>query len=408
MRNIVIGGLVVSALVLGACDDKPSGGNAAPSASASAAPAPSASAPAAASASAGAAPSASGSAGAAPDKPKKAEGPKSHKARAKALAEAWSSHDATKVSALYAEDAVITRPGRTDLKGKADIEKRATENFAAFKDLTVVPGRVWEKDKKVAMFEWVDKGTNTADWADVGIPKATNKTFGVVGASWIEVDDDGLIKTEVTFMDGSTLIGQLAENKKNPVRAAITDPPDGAGHFESVAERTKAAKDDKEKAELAKEAETAKKNLEVEDKFIEEQNKNKLAEALKHIADDYKYVDNTEEKDVVGKKAFDTLLHGWFTAFPDLKVKSTASFPVGNFVVEYFEYTGTQKGALGPIKATNKPVTIHQLEVDEFKEGKFVKSWAYWNKNELLTQLGVPLPTTEKEEKEKKEKKEKK
>jgi predicted ester cyclase len=133
-------------------------------------------------------------------------------------------------------------------------------------------------------------------------------------------------------------------------------------------------------------------------------NTNKLDDALKLVADDFKLVDYTEEKDVAGKKAFKDMLHTWMTAFPDMKVKSTASFTDGDFVVEEFEYTGVQKGALGPIKATNKPVNIHQLEIDELKDGKFVKAWSFGNGNEMLGQLGVLSDKKEQKKEEKKKK----
>jgi hypothetical protein len=39
--------------------------------------------------------------------------------------------------------------------------------------------------------------------------------------------------------------------------------------------------------------------------------------------------------------------------------------------------------------ATNKPVDLHQLEVDLIKDGKVVTGWAWGNNVELLTELGV-------------------
>jgi hypothetical protein len=72
-------------------------------------------------------------------------------------------------------------------------------------------------------------------------------------------------------------------------------------------------------------------------------------------------------------------------------------FADGEFAIEEIEYTGTQKGPYGSVKATNKPVTIHQLRVDEFKDGHFAKSWTWWNKGELLSELGsTPDPKKEK------------
>jgi ketosteroid isomerase-like protein len=400
MRKIMIGGVVLGALVFVGCNDSSSGGSAATSPSASGAGAVQSATPGA---SGSASPAASGSAKAETDKEKKekkGEGPKDHASRAKAMEEAWAAHDPKKIGALYAEDAVLKRPGRPEVKGREAIEKRIAENFAAFKDITVVTGRVWEKDKHTAVFEWLDKGTDTGEWPEIGITKATNKPFGVIGASWVEVNDDGLIKEEHIFLDHPTLIGQIQDDKKKdhvrPVAAAV---PDGNAHFEPAALKEKEAKDDKEKAELAKASDVEKKNMEAEEKFVGAMNANKTDDALKLLTDDFKLVDYTQEKDVVGKKAFKDMLHVWTTAFPDLKTKSTGAFAEGDFVIQEFEYAGIQKGPLGPIKATNKPVTVHQLEVDQFKDGKFVKAWSFGNAGELMSEIVADEKKDEKEKK---------
>jgi steroid delta-isomerase-like uncharacterized protein len=399
MRKIVIGGLVLGAFVLLGCDDKSSGGNAAPSASAapSAAPAPSSAAPAP-----------SGSAKADNDKPEKekkakAEAPKDFKARVKALSEAWASHDSKKIADLYADDAVIKVAGQPDVKGHDDIAKHLDKHLAAFKDITITAGRVWEKDKHSAVVEWVEKGTNTGDAPDMGLPKATNKPFGIVSASWIEVNDDGFIKEERIFMDGPTLIGQLVENKKeekkNPVRGIVAAPPDGTAHHESAEAKAKDAKDPKEKAELDKVAETEKKNVELEDKFIGWTNDKKDEDIVKLTEEKYKGVDYTQPKDIVGRKEFKEMMHTWRVAFPDIKVKSLHAFGDHDFAIEELEYTGVQKGALGPIKATNKPVTVHYLSIDEIRDGKVVATWTFGDSNELLSQLGVVSAAEKMEEK---------
>jgi steroid delta-isomerase-like uncharacterized protein len=375
MRNIVIGGLFLGALVLGGCDDKPSGGNAAPSASVTAATAPPAT-----SASAAAAPSASAKA----EEKKKAEGPKDHKSRLKAMTEAWGAHDAKKIAALYSEHAVLKMAGRPELKGREAIEKDLGEHFAGFKDASILPGRVWEKDKHTALVEWVMKGTNTGELPKMGIPKATNKPFGVAGATWIEIDDDGFIKEEHSFMDTPNMLAQVKEEKK--IRGVLAGPTDGTDAFESADAKLKEAKDEKAKGELAKAVEAEKKNLEAEEKFAGHINGNKEAEALKLVADDFKLVDYTQEKDL-DKKGFKELVHMWLASFGDLKVKNAASFAAGDFVVQEVEYTGVQKAPFMGIKDSHKPINLHMVQVDQFKDGKIVKSWSWGNSAELFEQI---------------------
>jgi steroid delta-isomerase-like uncharacterized protein len=393
MRKIVIAAALLGAFCAGGCEDSSSGsgGGAAPSATA----APSAAHSAAPATSGGGAPSASpsGSAKAENDKPKKAEGPKDHKLRLKALEEAWASHDAKKVSALYADDAVVKAPGAPDMKGHEAIEKELTGIWGAFKDATMTVGRKWEKDKHTVVFEWVGKGTNTGDAPEMGIPKATNKPFGFVGATLLMVNDDGLIKEEHRYLDDMTIVGQVKPEKEHPVRAIVTAPPNGDKHYEaSTAKEVKDAKDEKEKAELAKVLEMEKKNIEVEDKFMAELNGGKVEETFKHFPEDTSLVDYTQDKDIKGLKELKEFVKVWMKAIPDLKVKSNGAFGDGEFVIEEFEYTGTHKGPLGKIKASNKPVDMHQLEVDEFKDGKIVKSWSWGNNVELLTEIGVLPP----------------
>ena len=414
MRKIVIGGLVLGALVLAGCDDKSSGSGEAPAQSASATaatvPAPSASAAASPSASAKAE---------APEKEKKAEGPKDHKSRVKAMEEAWASHDAKKVTALYAEDAVFKAPGMPDAKGRDAIEKHLTGMFAAFKDAKLTRGRVFEKDKHTIVVESLFTGTNTGDAPDMGIPKATNKPVGIMTASWYEIGDDGLIKEEHHFHDDPTFMGQLKEDKKNPVRPVFAALPDGSEHFEAKAEKeeakkedkkddgkdSKAKKEEKKDDDSSKRAETEKKNVEAEDKMIADMNAGKIADSLKYLADDVSTTDYTQDKDLKGKKAFEAMIHGYLAAIPDMKIKGSGTFGDGKFVVQEFEYTGTQKGALGPIKPTNKPVDMHQLEIDEFKDGKIVKIWSWGNNMELLSELGVTGDHEDKKEKHEKHEK---
>jgi len=324
------------------------------------------------------------------------EGPKEHASRIKALEEAFASHEPKKIAALYSEDAIVKSPGMPDVKGRAAIEKEAEKMFAAFKDARLMHGRVWEKDKHVAVVESLFSGTNTGDAPEMGIPKATNKPVGIMGASWYEVGDDGFIKEEHRFHDQATGMGQLMPDKKNKVRDVITAPPDGTEHYKAkTAEEEKDAKDEKVKMELEKAIKLEKDEVELDQKWATFFNDRKLEDAYKLVADDIVFADYTQEKDLKGKKAFKDMIGMYLAAFPDMKAKMTSSFGDGDFVVAEWEYTGTQKGAMGSIKPTNKPVDLHQPEVDMFKDGKMVKGWSWGNNVEMLTELGVmPAPGT--------------
>ena len=206
-------------------------------------------------------------------------------------------------------------------------------------------------------------------------------------------------------MDVINLVNQALEKKKEPIRPVMNAPSEGANVFESaLARETREMKDDKEKekdkVEIAKEKETEKKNLEESDKLMGEINGGKLKDALKRIADDVLTADYTAEKDLKGKKGFEEMLGVWFKAFPDMKSKNDSGFADADFVIQEREYTGIQKGALGPIKPSKpeKAVDLHELEIEEFKDGKLVKMWSWGNTAELFSELGV-MPVEEKKEK---------
>jgi predicted ester cyclase len=391
MRKIVIGGWVLSALLVAGCDKSSGSGGEAPASSSTSnsAVVPSATATSTSSSNAKTEP---GDKDKDKEKDKKAEkeGPKDHAARIKLLEEGFASHEPKKIAALYSEDGVVKTPGLPDVKGREAIEKEAEKMFGVFKDAKLMHGRVWEKDKHTIVVESLFTGTNTGDAPEMGIPKATNKPVGIMGAAWYEVGDDGFIKEEHRYHDQATGMGQMVPDKKNPVRGVISAPPDGTEKYEAkTGKEVKDAKDEKEKAELAKVVEEEKKHVEFENKFVAFLNDHKIDEAIKWVGEDVFFADYTQEKDLKGKKAFKDMLGMYLTAFPDMKAKATGCFAAGEFAVCEFEYTGTQKGALGPIKPTNKPVDLHQVEVDQIKDGKLVKGWSWGNNVELLTELGV-------------------
>jgi hypothetical protein len=55
-------------------------------------------------------------------------------------------------------------------------------------------------------------------------------------------------------------------------------------------------------------------------------------------------------------------------------------------------FVGTQKGAMGPIKASNKAVKSHMVDIQLLKDGKATREWSYGNSAELLVQIGAMPP----------------
>jgi steroid delta-isomerase-like uncharacterized protein len=86
-----------------------------------------------------------------------------------------------------------------------------------------------------------------------------------------------------------------------------------------------------------------------------------------------------------GKKYFKAMT----TAFPDIKVNEQNVWGIGDFVIAEGTITGTQKGPFFGIPAKNKPVTLHGLDIMQFKDGKIVHGWSYSNSAEMAEQLGL-------------------
>jgi steroid delta-isomerase-like uncharacterized protein len=82
----------------------------------------------------------------------------------------------------------------------------------------------------------------------------------------------------------------------------------------------------------------------------------------------------------------------YVTAFPDLHFSVDQTLASGEFVVSRYTATGTHRGALMGIPATNRSATVHGCTVGQVRNGKVMQNWIYWDTGNLLRQLGV-LPT---------------
>jgi steroid delta-isomerase-like uncharacterized protein len=88
---------------------------------------------------------------------------------------------------------------------------------------------------------------------------------------------------------------------------------------------------------------------------------------------------------------------GFITAFPDLKFELTDKVAQGDFVVINWIARGTNTGNLRTpagnlIPPTGKKSAVHGSTTYEFKNGKAIRSWIFWDMVTLLTQLGLMPP----------------
>ena len=109
---------------------------------------------------------------------------------------------------------------------------------------------------------------------------------------------------------------------------------------------------------------------------------------------DEKFVGETDTlpAPMIGREAAGQVMQMYIRAFPDLRLTVDQMIASGDTVVTRWTATGTQRGELMGIAATNRSTTTHGCDVAELQDGKVVRDWNYWDTGNLLRQLGVLPP----------------
>ncbi len=87
-----------------------------------------------------------------------------------------------------------------------------------------------------------------------------------------------------------------------------------------------------------------------------------------------------------GDRAF---VETFATAFPDVAYRIDQQEADGDLVKTWVTYTGTQTGQLMNIPPTGKRATVQVLITDRIENGNIAESWAEWDVNDFMRQLGV-------------------
>ena len=285
---------------------------------------------------------------------------------------AFNAHDGKKAAEVYARDCVVASPGPTGMveqRGRDLVEQMHTGLFAAFPDLKVAPVRVFQKGD-VAVEEWVTNGTHKGDFMGM---KASNKATGFNAISVYWFDAEGTIKRDDTYFDAGTIAVQTGAQKGRA--RAVPKMPAGEGEW-IVA---KGAPEEDHLLELVK-------------AFYGSYEKKDEKAFLELLAPELVHSSMNEADDKNGKNAAKEDFGAFQKAFPDLKLSAQNAWAFGNYVVSETIFTGTNKGPMGPIKATNKPLGVHYVDVFQFKDGKIARSTSYASNIEMLGQLGLLNP----------------
>jgi steroid delta-isomerase-like uncharacterized protein len=299
------------------------------------------------------------------------------KATSTGIGMAMNAHDAKKMASFYTENAVLKMPGMPDLTGRDAIAGMWQHNFDMSSNSKGAPMRVFVKgDVVVVEFAWA--GTHTGD---MGGMKATEKPIGATGVDIMWFSPDGLVKEQHTYMDQGTIMSQLGaiKQKGRPVPTVPTAMPTAVVATGSADEQ---------------------KNVDAATKMFAAFEKKSSDDFMGGASDDITWDDMTQPESMKGKAAGKKYFNAMTTAFPDVKATTQNAWGVGDVVIAEGTITGTQKGAFFGIPATKKPVSLHGVDIMQFKDGKIVSGRSYGNGAEMMTQLGLmPQPGAAKDAK---------
>jgi len=293
---------------------------------------------------------------------------------------AFNSHDAKKFAETFTPDAVSTVTGISELKGREAIAADTQKLFDAFPDFKIAVARSFSKGD-VVFHEWVMNGTQKGEFMGV---KASNKPVGVRGVTVVWVGPDGLAKAEHRYLDGTTLMAQMGAMKApaRPVPAMPTGEPEWHA-AKGTPEEDKAVEGYKA--------------------FYASFERKSDVDFLGSMDDKVAWSDLSAPKDMTGKAEAKKFFAMFTKAFPDTKMTVDPIFAVDDFLVGEASMTATHAGALGPLKPTKKPVTLHSVDIAKVKDGKIVSATTYANSIEIMAQEGLlPKPKPAKADADKK------
>ncbi len=289
-------------------------------------------------------------------------------AKMKALDDAFSARDAKALAGSFAEDCSAIAYGAPPAHGREEITKGLQGLFDAVGDAKSATTRLWIKGNVgIAEIAWA--GTMTGDFLGM---KASKKPVGQMRLHVMWFNDDGLIKEMHEYGDDVGLLAQMGGKKgAPPVPVLPTNPAE-----------VHVAKDTPEEDKLADWAKG------LDDSFSKDDAKSVMA----MMADDGDaWLNFSGMPATRGKKDLAKELAGWFKAFPDQKWTATNVWGIDGYAIDEHTMSGTQKGPLGPLPASNKPVASwHWIDIlQPSAEGKAQHDWGYANLVELTQQTGA-------------------
>lgn len=285
---------------------------------------------------------------------------------------AFSAGDAAKLKDCYTGGAASRwlDSAAPEVKGADAIVKGAMDLRGGFPDAKSVPQLVLVNGRNVAAVLWFS-ATNTGTF--MGMPP-TSKKVGYLMLHMANFDDVNQITEEWWVMDDATIARQLGmlPPEAGPGRPVLDKGQDGAPVV------VVATGSDVEQGNLAAFA-----------RGVESFNKHDLKAIMADWTDDAIESDLVAPADTVGKKEIEKGTKMFLGGFPDGTVTPRNVWAAGDYVIAVSSFTGTNKGDMGPMKKTNKPVSMTVAELNKFEAGKVKQLWRFWNSTGMMTQLGL-------------------
>ena len=101
------------------------------------------------------------------------------------------------------------------------------------------------------------------------------------------------------------------------------------------------------------------------------------------------FVQHAPGRDIEGLEAFKQYVTVFRTGFPDLYFRVEEQFEGEGKIVTHWTATGTHKGELMGIPATNKQIILPGVAITRFTGNKLSDNLLYWDRLGLFQQLGV-------------------
>ena len=121
-------------------------------------------------------------------------------------------------------------------------------------------------------------------------------------------------------------------------------------------------------------------------------NERRLEFIDKIIAKSHALGDPTVSGGAVGLSAYRRQVERFLKALPDLKFSIDETVSEKDKLVVAWTITGTHRGELLGIPATNKKISVSGITINHIADGKILESTVQWDVLSLMQQLGVAVP----------------